>query len=51
MLSDLDSGEEGGDLIYKPGFMPKGRDRFTHLVLISVYSLLSINHNDTRGES
>ncbi len=39
MLSDLDSGDADGDLIYKPGFSPKGRVRFSRLGLISVLSL------------
>lgn len=39
MLSDLVSGPKDGDLIYNPGLVPKGRDRFTRLDLISVCPL------------
>jgi hypothetical protein len=42
MLFDLDSGSEGGDLIYKSGFMPKGAYRFSRLCLISVLNLYII---------
>jgi hypothetical protein len=39
MLFDLDSGSEGGDLIYNTGLLPKGADRFSRLCLISVLYL------------
>ncbi len=39
MLFDLDEGSEGGDLIYKSGSLPKGRNRFSRLCLISVLYL------------
>ena len=39
MLSDLVPGLKDGNLIYDPGLVPKGHDRFTHLDLISVCSL------------
>ncbi len=50
MLSDLDSGSVDGDLIYKPGFSPKGRHRFSRHGLISVFPLLSFKPYDTRGD-
>jgi hypothetical protein len=42
MLFDLDSGSEGGDLIYATGLLPKGRHRFSRLCLISVLYLIII---------
>ena len=49
MLFDLVSGENGGDLIYETGLVPKGGSRFSRQRLISVLFLkLSLNLHDTR---